>query len=278
MKNLLFGMLLLTPSVTIAQELTIRGRVIHEVVTPRATTGGGRQGSASQGIFLTSNGILIQTTSVSPQGGTFQFKNLLPGRYFVSLEPGIAGIPPVEVVLVDKDTAELQIKIPAVTLGGTLLVQGGGITPPIRLLLNSTVQGVGAQIFSISETAFSIPKIPIGTYGIAVPGLPEGYSVKSITAGTADLLSEKLSLTATASPRIAITLAVSSPPPWVPVHGVLTGRDAAERPPPRSEPTARLIFRWSSQGHTLCDSHRRSTHRCKRSPLAKRILQMWKSR
>jgi hypothetical protein len=213
--------------------LTLRGRVLNEgaLALPRLNISGAGQGGASQGVWLTQNGVLILTASVSPQGGTFQFRNLLPGQYFVTLEPNIANLPPAEVVLVDKNVEDLRITIPNAVLNGTIRVEGGGLLPAIRLSLTSSVRGSGAKTYPVSEETFSIP-IPMGVYDIGVQGLPAGYSVKSITADKSNLLSEKLSLTA-ASPKIAITLAVSSPPPWVSVLGVLTRPDAS-RPFPDS--------------------------------------------
>jgi hypothetical protein len=209
MKNLLVGLLLLTQAATQSGGLTLRGRVINDSATPRPLNGGGGQGSANLGVYLSSNGVVILTTSVAPQGGTFQFRDLRPGKYFVTLEPNDASLPPTEVVLSDQNIDDLQIRIPSSVLRGTFSVEGNGPLPSIRLVLHSMTRGAGPRTFAVSEPTFTFPQIPIGIYTIEIQSLPTGYSVKSITAGASNLLSEKLGLTAANPPKISIVLSVS---------------------------------------------------------------------
>jgi hypothetical protein len=70
-------------------------------------------------------------------------------------------------------------------------------------------RGTGLRTYSISDPTFSLAQIPIGVYGIEIQNLPPGYAVKSIMAGTTDLHSQRLSLTAANAPTIAITLTFS---------------------------------------------------------------------
>jgi len=208
MKGLLIGLLLLAQS---GSGLTIRGRVINDSAMPIPVTGGGGQNNASLGVYLSSNGVVILTTSVRPQGGNFQFRDLRPGKYFVTLEPNDAGLAPIEVVLTDKNVEDLQIRIPSAVLRGTFSVEGGGALPSIRLVLTGSDRGRGSRTYSVSEPTFSFSDIPIGVYSVAIQNLPEGYSVKSVTAGTDNLLTQKLGLTAADPPKVSITLSVSPP-------------------------------------------------------------------
>jgi hypothetical protein len=210
MKNLLVGLLLLTQAATQSGGLTLRGRVINENAVPCPTNGGNNPCNVSQGVYLSSNGRVIQTASVSSKGGNFQFRDLRPGQYFVTLEPNDASLPPTEVVLSDKNIDDLQIRIPSSVLRGTLSVEGTGPLPSIRLVLNSMTRGAGPRTFTVNEPTFSFPQIPIGVYTIEIQSLPAGYLVKSITSGTSNLLMEKLGLTAANSPKVLIVLAVSS--------------------------------------------------------------------
>jgi hypothetical protein len=211
MKNLLVGLLLLAQVATQSGGLTIRGRVIHESAAPCPTTGGGGTPcNASQGIYLSSNGRVIQSTSLNSRDGTFLFRDLRPGRYVVTLEPNDAGLPPAEVVLTDKNIDDLQLRIPSSLLHGTLSVEGNGPLPSIRLVLHSMTRGAGSRTYSVQNPTFSFSQIPIGVYGIEVQNLPAGYSVKSITAGASNLLLEKLGLTEANPPQISIVLAVAS--------------------------------------------------------------------
>jgi hypothetical protein len=211
MKNLMVGLLLLAQFATQSGGLTLRGRVINESAAPCPMTGGTTPCNASQGVYLSSNGRVIQTISIHPRDGTFQFRDLRPGRYVVTLEPNIASLPPIDIVLTDKDIEDLQITIPSSMLTGTFTVEGGGTLPSIRLVLTSTVRGAGSRTYSVDSPTFSISKIPIGVYGVEVQNLPAGYFVKSITSGSSNLLLEKLGLTATNPPGISIVLAVVAP-------------------------------------------------------------------
>jgi hypothetical protein len=58
-------------------------------------------------------------------------------------------------------------------------------------------------------------------------GLPDGYVVKSITAGSENLLKDTLRVTAAGAPVVEIVLGVTSPVPWGKVTGRVTGMDAA---------------------------------------------------
>jgi hypothetical protein len=207
MKNLLISVLLLAQAATPAGGLTLRGRVINENAVPCPTNGGNNPCNVSQGVYLSSDGRVIQTVSVPSKGGNFQFRDLRPGRYFVTLEPNDASLPPAEVVLSDKNIDDLQIRIPSSVLRGTLSVEGNGPMPSIRLVLNSMTRGEGSRSFTLNESTFSFPQIPIGVYTIEIQGLPTGYSVKSVTAGTSNLLLEKLGLTAANPPVVSILLA-----------------------------------------------------------------------
>jgi hypothetical protein len=209
MKNLLVGLLLLTQAATQSGGLTLHGRVINENVVPCPTNGGNNPCNVPQGVYLSSNGRVIQTVSVPSKGSNFQFGDLRPGKYFVTLEPNDASLPPTEVVLSDRNIDDLQIRIPSSVLRGTFSVEGNGPLPSIRLVLHSMTRGAGPRTFAVSEPTFTFPQIPIGIYTIEIQSLPTGYSVKSITAGESNLLSEKLGLTAANPPNISIVLSVS---------------------------------------------------------------------
>src|SRR5213594_361306 len=67
-------------------------------------------------------------------------------------------------------------------------------------------------------------QIPEGDYRVSWSALPPGYFIKTITAGSTDLLASPLKVVAgSPPPQIVVTLGVSSPPPWVKVSGRVTG-------------------------------------------------------
>jgi hypothetical protein len=77
-------------------------------------------------------------------------------------------------------------------------------------------------------------RIPVGKFRATVDPLtgqfPTGYFLKSIMAGSTNLLTEPLEVTASGLPSIAITLGVSSPPPWLDVKGRIARIDNAKAP------------------------------------------------
>jgi hypothetical protein len=62
-------------------------------------------------------------------------------------------------------------------------------------------------------------------------GLPEGYIVKSMTAGSVDLLTQPIRITAAMPMEIAVTFGIAAKPPWVRVRGRITGVDAMHAAP-----------------------------------------------
>jgi hypothetical protein len=81
-----------------------------------------------------------------------------------------------------------------------------------------------------SAETFSLPTVPSGEYSVQLTGLPEGYSIKAMTADSVNLLTENLTVTPVHPPRVAITLSVASPIPGVRVAGQITSREQYRLP------------------------------------------------
>jgi hypothetical protein len=221
--------------------ITLRGRVIPENIPAGETF------PAVQVRLSGERGLSSVVANVAPNG-SFEISDVPDGGYTISVEPNFQPVPSIRNLYIDKDTKEVQIRVPfssiIAAISGTMTVTGP-VKPSLTVTLKSTIPNSsrflqnGERRFGIgSSETFVIPQVPLGEYSIDVPNLPEGYHVQSITgisavSGSMDLLSQPLRVRATDQPKIAITIGVSDPPPWVRVRGVFTSRDAAT-PLPKS--------------------------------------------
>jgi hypothetical protein len=221
--------------------VTLRGRVIPENIPAGETFPtvqvrlAGERGQPNVVTGIASN-------------GSFEISDVPEGGYTISVEPNFQPVPSIRDLYIDKNTKEVQIHVPfssiVADISGTMSVMG-----PVKLSLtvilkstnpnSSRILQNGERRFGIgSSETFALSQVPLGEYTIEVPNLPEGYKVQSMTgvsviSGSTDLLSQPLRVRATDQPKIAITVGVSDPPPWVQVRGVFTSRDATT-PLPKS--------------------------------------------
>jgi hypothetical protein len=108
-------------------------------------------------------------------------------------------------------TIESGIPIPAFQLG--FIDAKGKRFDPIR----REGPSFGIQAPNLRNFFF---RLPPGAYSPAVSGLPKGYSLKSIRAGSSDLTGEKLTVIAGAAiPELTVELGITSGPPWTKVSG-----------------------------------------------------------
>jgi hypothetical protein len=139
---------------------------------------------------------------------------------------------PVTVVVRDKDVSGLRVLVPnLIPVPGRVIVEGGGPFPRFQLTFMriDAPSPANAPIPVTLANRFTAP-LPPGEYRISSTGLPNGYSLKSVIGDATDLLNQPLKVEAGASSPITVTLAVSSPPPWVQVHGRITGNFAINAP------------------------------------------------
>ena len=154
--------------------------------------------------------------------GTFEFTRVRPGNYQLMVSSGTLA-QPIAITVGENDVRGLEVKIiPTYILTGTLTVEGNGVRPRFALTLSSLRGGISVPTTTVTTNGTFRLTLPESEYIIGWSGLPAGYHVKSIKAGTADLLSGTLKLSG-ASPDIAITLGVDEKPPWVKVSGRISG-------------------------------------------------------
>jgi TonB family protein len=155
------------------------------------------------------------TASVNTDG-SFIIPRVRPGTYTLRVPPWST-----TVIVGDVDIAGVHIEVPY-NVGGSVAVENNGPLPRLSVGFTSVKSGAVTQNVTVSPGGAFSSQLTPGEYRVAVSGLPSGYTLKSVTAGGADILMESLKV-GTAPAPLAITLAVSSPPPWVKVAGKVTG-------------------------------------------------------
>ena len=196
--------------------VTVRGRV-----TPSdspALSGTGRVTLVGTGV---GTAIPTRETAVGADG-SFEFQKVGPGTYRLRATPGVLS-QTATIVVTDKNILDVELVDPkTVEVSGNVVVENGGLRPGFSLSLSPYRGGVNGLAPVLPTGAFAT-YLTEGEYRISWNGLPEGYTVRSIVAGSVDLLSKSLTVAGTAVPPITLTLGVSSPPPWVKVSGRVVG-------------------------------------------------------
>jgi hypothetical protein len=161
--------------------------------------------------------------------GSFQFPKVLPGTYRAQVLPSIDRQNPVNVNVV-RDIEGLEIVVPRQfeVSGRTLVDLDGPMIPRLRIQAASLN---GNSVTALAGNGTFRLILPEGTYRFLTSGLPVGYTVRSMKAGSVDLLSEPLIAVGTAPiPEIVVTVGVSSPPPWKKVSGRVIGAPGSSFP------------------------------------------------
>jgi TonB family protein len=161
--------------------------------------------------------------------GKFEFPDVHPGAYTLSVMPGTLAHP-INLVVANKDVADIEAVLLWTTeVTGTVAVEGDGVRPRITLSFSPFEGGVAPPTATPTNGPFKVT-LPEGEYRLAWSGLPAGYQLRSIKAGSTDLLASPLKIVPGVSvPSITVTLGVSSPA-WVKVSGRVTGLTAAGGP------------------------------------------------
>jgi hypothetical protein len=162
------------------------------------------------------------------QDGSFEMHGLIPGNYNVMFFPNV-NQGPRDPVTIDHNVDNLQFRIPQAalqaTVEGTAKVDGVAPLPPISVELIRKDSPIGSRSgWGFVEDRLSIPVVFVGEYEVKVTGLPQGYFVKAITSGSANVLTQGLKVTYPTTPKLELTLGVNAPLPGVRVPGQITNR------------------------------------------------------
>ena len=160
--------------------------------------------------------------------GTFEFRNVPPGSFQLTMPQSVVQISPITITLADKDITDFQLVMPlTVSVSATVTVDGDGLVPRTQVVFTNTnanapARTVGSAILP-GPAVFQVT-LATGEYRVEGAAIPPGYALKSITAGSSDLTKESLRVTAAGVAPIRIVLAVPGPPPWVRMSGRIVGR------------------------------------------------------
>jgi len=127
-------------------------------------------------------------TTFTTTDGTFEFSTVSPGVYSLTIPPAISPIQP-NIIVIGKDVEGLEIPLPP---GNIIIGQLMGIPPtapafPEKLAVEFESGGERKRVDLMFNYGF-IYALPAGIYKVSIQGLPAGFSVKSMSAGSTDLL------------------------------------------------------------------------------------------
>jgi hypothetical protein len=205
-------------TMAVSAGVTVSGRVVQPNGSPAPEV-------RSVGLIGGSGG--PTPTSAVRTDGTFELLRVRPGNYQLLVSGAQLGPQPTPVVVADKDVTGIEVLIPpSITVTGSVNVEGNGLRPRLTIVFSPFKGNGNTQVPS------AIPQpnngsfraiLPEGDYRIGWTNLPAGYELKSITAGSIDLLSATLKVSTSAPPPpIVVNLGVGEKPPWVKVGGKVT--------------------------------------------------------
>jgi TonB family protein len=162
----------------------------------------------------------VTTSAVVAPDGSFEFFNVRPGNYNMTVS---APVPFQPIVVGNTDVSGIEFTVPAVkNIPGKVMMEGGGALPP-RVIFN-----IG---YPNGTTSIGPPLQPDGTFMVALPegerrlGITvPGYTVRSFSLGSLDLLREPLRLSSSDTEQLLVTLAAN--PTGAPTRGLPAGRGA----------------------------------------------------
>jgi len=138
----------------------------------------------------------------SPVGldGQVEYPNVLPGTYV--LEVRLAGAPDVlrDIVVTDRPVEGLEISIPISVFSGRIVWEDGTPVPTPKAFGEAIVTTVNhpnmitSIVMPITAAGTFVRPMESDEYRFRLRTLPEGYTIKSITAAGRDLLKETIAV------------------------------------------------------------------------------------
>jgi hypothetical protein len=158
-----------------------------------------------------------QPAMISPDG-TFEFTRVQPGQYTLRLSSDAfsAAMP----VTVEGRVTGLEFRPPPVAVNGSVVMEGAGDAPNVFVSFVDTRQKLSVEVATQRSFVFFLPE---GEYRVTAKRVPQGYGVKSLSAGDVDLGSRSLKLSS-AEPVVAVTLTLKAAP-----LVAFTGRAVSQR-------------------------------------------------
>jgi len=152
--------------------------------------------------------------SVGPDG-SFQFFNVPPGNYTLSLTTVPVPVRPITVI--NTDVGGIDFTVPPMrNIPGRVVLEGIGAMPQRLTFLIGYSNGSTGVSAAVQPDGNFTAYLPEGEHQVAVNAL--GYTVRAITHGSSDLSRNPLRLSNTDSEQIVVTLLAN--PGGIPVPGV----------------------------------------------------------
>lgn len=144
--------------------------------------------------------------AVGPDGA-FEFTNIPPGNYIVRVS---ALVPTQPIVVGNQDVTGIEFSVPPTrTVAGQILLEDGPSTEIAGQRLGFTIAypngSVGIAAILQANGNFSL-LVPAGEHRITLNVMP-GYTTRSMTFGSIDLLRELLRIDSTNTAQLVVTLA-----------------------------------------------------------------------
>jgi hypothetical protein len=160
----------------------------------------------------------INLSAPEKPDGSFEFADVPPGTYTISLRPAPFSEPKT-VRVTDRDLTGLELIVPWTgNLTGRVSVEGGGPAPVLPVVFAG--DGRRSTGYHGDGSTFSVI-LPEGFFQFTTQ-VPPGFYLKSVTAGSTDLLANPIRMSRTEpAPEIVVVLGVSAPSPWLRLSGRL---------------------------------------------------------
>jgi hypothetical protein len=168
--------------------------------------------------------------TVTPRpDGSFEFEGVFPGNYIVDLDSRpLFASGPVEITVRDADIRGIQLAIAGSrSVPVRPVMEGGGAVPFPRLALMTNSGATGLEVNVVADRTGRIsvvlPEVE-SRIGIPSSALPAGYTVKSMTYGSTDLLRSPLKISPSDTDELHVTFA-AAPNASFKVSGNVVGFD-----------------------------------------------------
>jgi protocatechuate 3,4-dioxygenase beta subunit len=145
--------------------------------------------------------------------GRMEFLNVLPGTYV--LQAGVSAVPPVSksIVVADQPVDGIEIPIPVASFSGRIVMEDGSAFPDAQVFGQAIVTTVNnpylvmSTIMPISTDGTFSRLMEPDEYRFSLRTLPEGYRIRSVTAGEKNLLRDAIKVGETGSIIVEIRVA-----------------------------------------------------------------------
>ncbi|HET9943111.1 MAG TPA: TonB family protein [Terriglobia bacterium] len=180
----------------------------------------------------------VTTSAVVAPDGAFEFLNVRPGNYNLSLS---VPVPFRQIVVGNTDMTGIEFTVPPMrSTQGIVSMEDAGAAPQ-RVIVQVTHPSGTVSMNAVVQPGGSFNVLlPEGEHRIGV--VSPGYLVRALTHGTADLLREPLRLSNTDSAPLTVTLVVNpagTTPPGFPQPIGLRGTPP---PPALAAPTTEPVL------------------------------------